>query len=295
MVLKASWIYPTKLPQVVERELEGYGSIERQILFKRGLSTAEEAGNFLSMKMDTGSNPLLMTDMVQAVERIVAAIEHGERIVVYGDYDVDGVTSVALLVGVIKGFGGRVSHYIPDRFSEGYGLNEAAISAIAGNGVNLLISVDCGIRDADKIEYASQLDLDVIVTDHHQPGGIRPSAVAVVNPRQDGDPYPFKDLAGVGVAFKLVEALARGLGKDVPRGSLELVALGTVADVSKLRGENRSLVSLGLEELNATKRAGLQELMKITKLSPGGITAASIGFIIGPRLNAATCPGSNPF
>ena len=152
--------------------------------------------------------------------------------------------------------------------------------------------MDCGIRDAEKIEVASRLGLDVIVTDHHTQGRIRPRAIAVVNPKQDGDEYPFKELAGVGVAYKLTQALARRLGVAVPRGALELVALGTVADVVRLRGENRRLVSLGLEELNETKRVGLKELMKTARLSQGKITAASIGYIIGPRINAAGRLGS---
>ena len=290
--MKSRWIYPRPIPENVERELAGYRPIERQVLYMRGIATAKDAHEVLGRYMAIDHDPFLLMGMDQAVARILRALEEEERIVVYGDYDADGVTSTALMVGVLRQLGNKVEYYIPNRFNEGYGLNTESISALANDGATLLISVDCGMRDADKIEHANRLGVDVIVTDHHEPGESHPRAIAVVNPKQEGDPYPFKSLSGVGVAYKLAQALMTRLGKGDPKDALDLVALGTVADVSRLRGENRRLVSLGLGRLNDTRRVGLRELMKAARISPGSVTATSIGFIIGPRLNAAGRLGS---
>lgn len=290
--MKKKWVYPKPVPKGVESELYEFAPIERQILYMRGLSTREKVDAFLKRHQDEDHDPFLLLDMDKAVRRINQALEGEEKIVVYGDYDVDGVTSTALLIEVLGNLGGKVEHYIPSRFAEGYGLNNGAITSIAESGAKLLVTVDCGIRDAKMIEHASRLGLDVIVTDHHAPGSELPQAIAIVNAKQRGDAYPFKDLAGVGLAYKLAQALVTTVEEVSCEGVLDLVALGTVADVSRLRGENRRLVGLGLERLNDTIRPGLQELVKIAGQTLGRLSAASIGFMLGPRLNAAGRLGS---
>jgi len=290
--LNKRWVFPQPLPKNAESELHEFTPVEQQILYMRGLSTRQKVDAFLRRHREDDHDPFLLRDMDKAVRRINRAVKGEEKIIIYGDYDVDGVTSTALLIEVISNLGGRVDHYIPDRFAEGYGLNMGAIASIAEADTKLLVTVDCGIRDAKMIEHASSLGVDVIVTDHHSPGSELPSAVAVVNAKQADDAYPFKDLAGVGLAYKLAQALATTMHEISPENVLDLVALGTVADVSRLRGENRRLVGLGLERLNNTVRPGLQELVKIARLSMGRLTAGSIGFMLGPRLNAAGRLGS---
>jgi len=225
--------------------------------------------------------------MDQAVERLQAAVVSGENIVIYGDYDADGVTATALLVDVLRRIGASVGHYIPNRFNEGYGLNNDALTKIRERGGELVITVDCGVRAVDEIEHAVSLGLDVIVTDHHQPGTRLPPALAVINPSQRGDSYPFKELAGVGVAYKLAQALLRRLGEPEPTESLDLVAIGTVADIVPLYGENRQLVRMGLEQLNRTQRLGLRAIIETIGYEFGHLNTTTIGFGIGPRLNAA--------
>jgi single-stranded-DNA-specific exonuclease len=230
--------------------------------------------------------------MKHAVERIERGLSREEKIVIYGDYDVDGVTSAALLLGVIKRFGGKISYYIPDRFDEGYGLNADAIQTIAEQGATLLITVDCGMRAANEIELAGRLGMDVIVTDHHLPGEKPPGGLAVINPKQDGDDYPFQELAGVGLAYKLAQALHRKRGLKDPEETLDLVALGTVADMAILQGENRTLVARGIESLRRTERVGLMELARVGRINLGKVNTGTIGFVLGPRLNAAGRLGS---
>jgi len=257
-----------------------------------------------------------MMGMRDAVERIRAAIRAGERIVVYGDFDADGVTATALLVQGLTALGADASPYIPHRIDEGYGLHNESLDRVAEMGAALVITVDCGIRSPHEVAYAATLGMDIIVTDHHsiqrdEAGrDILPPALAVINPKQQGDPYPFKDLAGVGIAFKLVQALIRtdkeqnigGTSAKLNTGDLlDLVALGTVADVAPLLGENRVLVQLGLNSLNGRtrdgrytgpRRVGLQALFAEANLAPGKVNSHTIGFVIGPRLNAAGRLGS---
>lgn len=235
-------------------------------------------------------DPLLMRGMAEACDRIIAAIEQAEPMAVYGDFDVDGVTAVTLLVQALGAMGATIRPYIPHRTREGYGLNQAAVRQLADEGVRLLITVDCGISNVDEVAVAQQLGLDVIVTDHHHPPATLPPALAILNPKQAGCAYPFKDLVGVGIAYKLVQALVRrgmklaGLrGRDL----LDVVALGTVADMGPLRDENRVLVRMGLTALNATQRPGLQALIQVAGLKLGNISAGDIGYMLGPRLNAA--------
>jgi single-stranded-DNA-specific exonuclease len=232
--------------------------------------------------------------MPEAVARLRQAIGAGESIAVYGDYDADGVTATALLIQTLTALGARVQPYIPNRFEEGYGLNKEALAHLAQQGVRLVVTVDCGIRSVEEVIHGNQLGLDIIITDHHYVGEETLPALAAINPKQPGCRYPFKKLAGVGLAFKLAQALVQ----DVQAGDahpplpatedlLDLVALGTVADLAPLMGENRSLVARGLEQLNQPRRPGVQMLMTQAGVKPGRVDALTIGFVLGPRLNAA--------
>ncbi len=284
-------IAPTLTPQANE-SLAKFPAILRQVLFNRGYATDAKARAFLKAETDFDTDPFQITGMKEAVERIKRAIEQKELIAVYGDYDVDGVTATALLVQTLQALGGNARPYIPKRMDEGYGLNPKALDLLEADGVRLVITVDSGIRSPAEASYASSIDLDLIISDHHQPAeGELPFALAVINPKQTGDRYPEKDLAGVGVAYKLAQAL---LSQCKQNGSnfqledlLDLVALGTVADLVPLVGENRLLVRNGLQRIRETKRQGLFSLAAVSDLVLARTTAISIGFILGPRLNAA--------
>jgi single-stranded-DNA-specific exonuclease len=227
--------------------------------------------------------------MAPAVDRIAAAIGAGERIAVYGDYDADGVSATALLVQTLTALNAIVEPYIPNRFDEGYGLNKEALDELKRRGVSVVVTVDCGIRSIDEAAHARSIGLDLIVTDHHDPGPELPDALAVINPKRPGDPYPQKELAGVGMAYKLATALATRFPADAfdPESLLDLVALGTVADLVPLIDENRHLVRNGLEVLRGNRRQGLSALMGAAGVDPKTANAATIGFMLGPRLNAA--------
>ncbi len=292
MIHTKRWLVSPPLTPPAESNLAAFPPIMRQLLFNRGYATDEEARAYLNPGAASEGDPSQMLGVPVAVERIAQAIQRGESIAVYGDYDVDGVTATALLVQALTALGGKVRPYIPNRFEEGYGLNRDALLALKEEGVMLVISVDCGIRSPDEAAYAGSIGLDLIISDHHQPAeGPLPQALAVVNPKQEGDPYPDKDLAGVGVAYKIAEALIRGLGSAStpvqPDDLLDLVALGTVADLAPLVGENRFLVRRGLQRLRATKRQGLFSLAAVADLTLARTTAVNIGFVLGPRLNAA--------
>lgn len=267
-----------------------------QLLYNRQMRTRDEVEAFLSRRFAL-DNPFRLKGMNEAVTRLRQAIRAGEAIAVYGDYDVDGVTATALLVPTLRALGAaRVVPYIPNRMEEGYGLNEPALAELAGQGIKVVITVDCGVRSVDEVEYANKLGLDMIITDHHAVGGELPSAVAVIDARREDDRYPFKHLAGVGLAFKLAQALLRA-ERQLPVSNatplpqeedwLDLVALGTVADLAPLMGENRALVSRGIEELNEARRPGIAAMLKEAELEPGQVDAGKIGFVLGPRLNAA--------
>ncbi len=287
---KNRWIIQPRLSPEADAALAAYPPILRQVLFNRGLATLQEAQAFLHGEPSFDTNPLQMKGMARAVERIRLALENGESIAVYGDYDVDGVTATVLLVEFLRALGGKVREYIPNRFDEGYGLNNEALAALANDGVQLVITVDCGVRSVEEARHAQQLGLDLIITDHHEPGDNLPDVVAVINPKQAGDIYPEKHLAGVGIAYKLAEALAAGYGKRAQRllpTFLDLVALGTVADLAPLTGENRSLVRRGLEQLRQTSRQGLFSLANVAGVNLKQVNAQTIGYVLGPRLNAA--------
>ena len=267
-----------------------------QLLWSRGVRAPDEVEAFLAgvARVD---NPFRMAGMNEAVERIRRAIRTGERIAVYGDFDADGVTATALMVQTLSALGAFVRPYIPHRVDEGYGLNNSALSELARDGQRLIITVDCGIRAVDEVAFANRLGLDVIVTDHHSVGAVLPPALACINPKRADCDYPFKGLAGVGLAYKLAQGLLRtqqqapirrDLTVDLDEADLlDLVALGTVADLAPLLDENRALVQRGLERINQPQRPGLKALIKKTGLTEGQITSSSIGYILGPRINAA--------
>jgi single-stranded-DNA-specific exonuclease len=265
----------------------------RQILHNRGLSHPAQIQAFLTNRYMESRDPFQLADMEAAVARIGKALRDGEMIVVYGDFDADGVTATVLLTEALRGMADdrrQVVPYIPDRVDEGYGLNLEALTALRAKGANVVISVDCGIRSPIEAAHARAIGLDLIITDHHSIGQELPPALAVVNPKRDDSSYPERMLAGVGIAYKLAQGLRQAL-PDRARGEesdlLDLVAIGTVADLAPLVGENRKLVAEGLAVLNEVRRPGIAELMKVSGLEAGRMTAESIGFGIGPRINAA--------
>lgn len=281
------WVQPPVLPAEVAEEFQDYPGVLRHVFFQRGLRTLEEVERYLTKPAAALHDPLSLGNMRPAVELVERKLAADERIVVFGDYDADGVTATALLVEALTQLGAAASTYLPDRFEEGYGLNRAALDEIHQRGASLMITVDCGIRGVGEIAHARELGLDVIITDHHHPGPNLPAANAILNPRLANANYPFQDLAGVGLAYKLAQALFEGRGLATPQDLLELVAIGTVADLAPLHGENRVLVAQGIERLRATQRPGLRALISESGLEPAQMSATHLGFAIGPRLNAA--------
>jgi single-stranded-DNA-specific exonuclease len=266
-----------------------------QLLYNRRLKTPSEVQAFLKGDWPE-DNPFRLKGMNEAVTRLRQAIRQREPIAVYGDFDADGVTATVLLVETLSALGAQAEPYIPHRVDEGYGLNEGALRELAQKGIKVVVTVDCGIRSPLEVAYGHGLGLDIIVTDHHSPGEELPPATAAINPKQADCRYPFEKLAGVGLAFKLAQALLRA-NRQIPvardkvdldeEDLLDLVALGTVADLAPLLEENRALVRRGLENLNQPQRLGLQALISQAGVRLGQITAATIGYVLGPRLNAA--------
>lgn len=261
-------------------------------LLNRGIDTLAKAKRFLSPNLDDLYDPGLLDGMDQAVARTQQALDRKEKIMVHGDYDVDGITSAALLVRVLRLLGADVSWYVPHRQREGYDIGPAGVEEAKQRGVGLIITADCGTSALEAVELARGVGIDVIVTDHHEVGSDMASALAVINPRKPGCSYPFKDLAGVGVAFKFAEALVRECGYDVSayrRRFCDLAAIGTVGDVVPLLDENRTLVKFGMEELPRTGKKGIKALLAAGGLSPRGrgVTSRMLAFVLAPRLNAA--------
>ncbi len=293
------WRISPPTPPDQAARFQNFHPVVAQILYNRGYTDPDAALAFLLGRTLPG-DPFKMRGMAQAVGRIRTAIRKQELIVVYGDFDADGVTSTALLVTVLRALGAKVEPYIPHRVDEGYGLNADALRKIARKGAKLVITVDCGIRSLQEVEDGKQAALDMIITDHHSVGPEVPAALAVLNPKQENCNYAEKMLAGVGVTFKLAEALLKVSAaqdrRDTPiqtEDLLDLVAIGTVADMVPLNhGENRALVIQGLKQLHEAKRLGLKALLDVASLAPGDIDATAIGFVIGPRLNAAGRLGS---
>ncbi|WP_062104583.1 single-stranded-DNA-specific exonuclease RecJ [Bacillus niameyensis] len=252
------------------------------LLLNRGIHTVDQAYEFLyTEKMDV-HNPFLFNDMEKTVNRIRTAIDHQESILVFGDYDADGVTSTSVIMETLRGLGANVEYYIPNRFTEGYGPNEGAFRKAKLEGIQLIITVDTGISAISEAKLAKELEIDLIITDHHEAGAELPDAFSIIHPKIPGSTYPFSDLAGVGVAFKLAHAL----NGDLPEHLLDLVAVGTIADLVPLQGENRLLVKKGLNQLVKTTRPGLLELCKIASIKLSEINEETVGFAIAPRLNA---------
>ncbi len=265
-------------------------SLFEEILTSRNL-TGKARDAFLNPSYDAKHDPFLLPDMQKAIDRLVVARQEQEYITIYGDYDIDGLTATTVLLDSFASFGfEHVDAFIPNRFVEGYGLTVDAIERIAKTGTQLIVTVDCGSLSKSEIERANELGVDVIVTDHHNVLEIQPPAVAVINPKRPDHSYPFIDLAGVGVAFKLVQALQTrldGLPAGQEKWLLDLVALGTVCDVVTLVDENRANVFWGLKVLAQTKRPGLKALMAVAGVDPKKVNARSLGFGLGPRMNAA--------
>ena len=284
---KKWWVYP-RIPDQINTELHDFPDYLRQLLFNRGYTDAISATEYLNASQPL-SDPFLLSGMERSVDRLLKAIDQHEPIIVYGDYDVDGVSATALMVQVLRTLGARVSRYIPNRFDEGYGVNADAVHLLADSGVKVILTVDCGIRSPQEAELAQSLGIDMIVSDHHYPKGDLPGAYAVICPKQDGDVSPYKELSGVGLAYKIAIALfserkMNGINVD---DWLDLAALGTVADVVPLTGENRILVRRGINVIRQGKRPGLQALIRVSGRDPQRISASDIGFMLGPRLNAA--------
>ena len=274
--------------QALSRELHLHPVIARLVLL-RGFTTAESASRFLHPALDQLHDPFLLTDLKIGVDRLLAAIERGERIAVHGDYDVDGVTSTVMLRRMLEMLGGDIVHHIPDRLTDGYGLQPEGIDRLKALGVHVVVSVDCGIRSQTAAERAKTVGIDLIVTDHHEPELRLPPALAVVNPRRHDCSYPDKDLAGVGVAFKVVQALCARTERShwIP-GFLKLAAFGTLADVVPLRGENRVIARLGLEGMTrGPNTVGLRSLIEVCGLGGRKIGSYEVGFQLAPRVNAA--------
>ncbi len=261
----------------------GISSVHAKILASRGLTDPEEAKAFLHMDASSMHDPFLLYDMDKAVELIKKAIASNKKIAVYGDYDADGVTSVTVLTTALERMGADVFFAIPNRFEHGYGPNKELFLELYEQGASVIITVDNGISGVDEITYAKTLGLDVIVTDHHEIGEVMPPADVIIHPRHPEGAYPFGELAGAGVAFKLACAL---LG-EVPLDLIELVAIGTVADLVPLRDENRYFVKEGIKRMRVSKRPAIQALARVSGAEQGELTEESIGFMIGPRLNAA--------
>jgi single-stranded-DNA-specific exonuclease len=266
-----------------------------QVLYNRGLTDPSDVSAFLNNAAHE-SNPFAIGGMNAAVTRLRQALRASEPIVVYGDFDTDGVTATALLVQTLRAFGGQVRPYIPHRVDEGYGLHKRVLSQLARSGARVVVTVDCGVRALEEVAHANRLGLDVIVTDHHSVGLKLPDTIAVIDPKRADNRYPFNELAGVGVAYKLAQALllshrqTPAVAQDVSQEEedlLDLVALGTVADLVPLLGENRALVHRGLACLNRMERPGIEALCRQAGLQPGKVDATTIGYALAPRLNAA--------
>jgi len=259
-----------------------------RMLLRRGIRSMEDARRFFRPALDQLYDPFLLPDMQKAVDRLRRAILSEEKILIYGDYDVDGITSVSFLYHILKELGADVGYYIPDRQTEGYGLSPAGVDAAQQRGTRLIVTVDCGITGHAEIDLAKSMGIEVIVCDHHEPGPTLPDAVAILDPKITGCTYPFRELAGVGVTYKLCQGLLKRMGIDdsILENHLELVAIGTAADIVPLVDENRVFVKTGLERLNESENVGLKALLEVASLTGKEIGTGHVVFIIAPRINA---------
>ena len=278
-------------PEKVDRlatEL-GVDRVLAELLVQRGVETFQQARAFFRPSLEDLHDPFLMKDMDKAVERLHEAITKGQKILVYGDYDVDGTTAVALVYSFVRRFTKRVEYYIPDRYDEGYGVSYKGLDWASDNGVNLLITLDCGIKAIEKVEYARSKGIDVIICDHHLPENELPGAVAVLDPKREDCHYPFDDLCGCGVGFKFVQgySIKYGIDFETLEPLLDLQVVSIASDLVSMVGENRVLAHFGLKRLNENPRKGLLAMLSLAKLEPGHVTIDDIVFKIGPRINAA--------
>ena len=265
----------------------GLPPFKARLLYNRGVRSPQDADAFLGSGAAAWNDPSLLPDMAPGVERLAAAIDGGETVGVFGDFDADGITGSALLALALRELGAGVETYIPHREEEGHGLNSGAVRALAANGVTLMVTVDCGATSIEEIDFATSLGVDTIVTDHHTMTTGLPNARAVINCRRADSSYPFDELTGAGTALKLAEALYRRLGRPYPAHLLELAALGTVADVGPLRGENRYIVKQGLARINASANPGIRALAAAADVKQGAIDGEALSFKLIPRINSA--------
>lgn len=282
------WNLRPKAPPEYFASASSFPPLVAQLLYNRGLTDATRVRSFLSGDASLLADPFLLPDMSRAVDRIHQALRSGEHVVIYGDFDADGITATALLVQGLTVLGGKTSPYIPHRVTEGHGLRQEALRNLKQEGASLVITVDCGTTNLAEIEAARQMGLEVIVTDHHTPVTEMPPALAIVNPKLNGSAYPFSELSGVGVALKLFQAVLDSLGKnDHLHGMMDLAALGTVADMSPMVGENRFLVKEGLKVINESPRLGIKAIMTQARITAPAIDTEHISWVIAPYLNAS--------
>ena len=291
-ISERQWTVKTVADEETAAQLATELGIDRvlaNLLVQRGVCTFEDARSFFRPRLEDLHDPFLMADMDKAVERVHEAIVKGEKILVYGDYDVDGTTAVALVYSFIRRFTQKVDFYIPDRYDEGYGLSYKGLDWAGDNGVNLVITLDCGIKAIDKVEYARAKGIEVIICDHHLPEEELPGAVAVLDPKREDCHYPFDDLCGCGVGFKLVQGYVKkyDLDPELLDPLLDLQVVSIASDLVSMTGENRILAHYGLKRLNENPRKGLLAMINLAKLEPGHINIDDIVFKIGPRINAA--------
>lgn len=275
-------------PFAAEKGIPNFPPIVAAVLAARGITTRAQADLFYKPHLAEAHDPMLLPGMEEAIGRTKRAIAEHETIALYGDFDVDGVTSISVLHTALRPLGAKTMNYIPDRFTEGYGLNNAAISSLRAQGASLLISADCGISSVSEVAHANTLGLDVIILDHHTVPDEMPAAVAAVNPKRPDSPYPFDELAAVGVSYRFLQMLYESYGRTLEESAfLDLVALGTVVDVAPLNDENRRIVTDGIALMRTGLRPGLEALAAIAGTKPSEFNAETLGFAIGPRMNAA--------
>ena len=257
-------------------------------MINRGIDTVPKAREFFNTSLGSLHDPYLLKGMEQAVDRIFKAARSDEKICIYGDYDVDGITSTAVMIKTLRKLGANGVYYIPNRLEEGYGMNLNSMKRIKEMGVSLIVTVDCGIKSFEEVDYAKELGIDVVITDHHECGEELPDALSIINPHQPGCGYPFKDLAGVGVTFKLAGALLYRAGSPgFAEGLLDIVAIGTIADVVPLLGENRTIVKNGLVSIQNTDSQGIKALLAVCGLKEKELNSYNVAFMLAPRINAA--------
>ena len=275
-------------PMARQKGIPRFPPIVATVLAARGITTREQADRFYKPHLNLDHDPLLLPGMLEAIERTRRAIETKETIALFGDFDVDGVTSIAVLQLGLRPLGAKTISYIPDRFQEGYGLNPGAVRELRGRGASLLITADCGISSVEEVALGNELGLDSIILDHHTVPEVMPAAIAAVNPKRLDSPYPFTELAAVGVAYRFLQVFYEALGRHLDESEfLDLVAMGTVIDVAPLADENRRIVTDGLVRMRGGLRPGVEALAEVAQVPPERFTAETLGFAIGPRMNAA--------